>query len=86
MSTTMVSLFEAKTHLSGLISDMMHSGKEITITRRGQHVAKIVPIRPSEERETLDVIQEIMALRKEIGCHKRLTLKEIQAMKAEGRR
>lgn len=86
MHTATVSLFEAKTHFFGLINDVMNSGKEITITRRGKNVAKLVPISAFKKRMVSDVIQDIKALRKEMDHKNRLTLKEIQTMKEEGRR
>jgi len=41
-----VSAFDAKTHLSALLHDVEH-GNEITITRHGRPVARLVPVRES---------------------------------------
>ncbi|MDB5413020.1 MAG: type toxin-antitoxin system prevent-host-death family antitoxin [Rubritepida sp.] len=40
-----VGAFEAKTHLSALL-DRVARGEEVTITRRGLPVAKLVPVKP----------------------------------------
>lgn len=40
-----VSLFDAKNRLSALI-DRIEGGEEVTITRRGKPVARMVPIAP----------------------------------------
>jgi len=38
-----VALVEAKTHLSRLL-DQLEAGEEVVITRRGQPVARIIPV------------------------------------------
>jgi prevent-host-death family protein len=48
--TKKVGLFEAKTHLSALVEEA-RLGAEIEITRRGEPIAKIVPITPAFDRE-----------------------------------
>lgn len=45
-----VSTFEAKNRLSALLADVAR-GIEITITKRGVPVAKLVPAAPSFDRE-----------------------------------
>jgi prevent-host-death family protein len=45
-----VPLYEAKNRLSALVAEVEH-GREVTITRRGVAVAKIVPISPDFDRE-----------------------------------
>jgi prevent-host-death family protein len=45
-----VALFEAKNRLSALL-DRVERGEEITITRHGKPVAKLVPARPGFDRE-----------------------------------
>jgi prevent-host-death family protein len=45
-----VSTFEAKNRLSALLADVAR-GVEVTITRRGVPVAKLVPVTPSFDRE-----------------------------------
>jgi len=45
-----VPLFDAKNRLSALVEEVVR-GTEVTITRRGIAVAKLVPIEPSFDRE-----------------------------------
>jgi prevent-host-death family protein len=47
--TKAVGIHEAKTHLSRLIEDVV-SGEEVVITRRGEEVASLVPIRRTTKR------------------------------------
>lgn len=44
-----VALYDAKNRLSALL-DRVEKGEEISITRRGKVVAKIVPARPGFDR------------------------------------
>ena len=77
-----VGLFEAKTHLSALI-ERVERGDEITITRRGIPVARLVP--PIERRSKVDlrrVAEEIFELRKGVRL-KGVTIKQLIE---EGRR
>ena len=45
-----VGAFEAKNKLSELL-ERVQSGEEITITRRGQPIAKLVPVRAETDRD-----------------------------------
>jgi prevent-host-death family protein len=47
--TKSVGVHEAKTHLSRLLEDVA-AGEEVVITRRGEEVASLVPIRGSSVR------------------------------------
>ncbi|MCD6728190.1 MAG: type II toxin-antitoxin system Phd/YefM family antitoxin [Solirubrobacteraceae bacterium] len=47
--TKSVGVHEAKTHLSRLL-ERVSAGEEITITRRGEEVARLVPARPARVR------------------------------------
>jgi len=44
-----VGIFDAKTHFSALIGDV-ESGETITITRRGEPIARITPIDVSQDK------------------------------------
>jgi prevent-host-death family protein len=48
--TKSVGVHEAKTHLSRLLEDVA-AGEEVVITRRGEEVATLVPIRSSAARQ-----------------------------------
>lgn len=62
-----ISVYDAKTHLSRILNDV-EAGSEVTITRHGRPVARIVPVRARDEREARAVraIAEFRALRDEI--------------------
>jgi prevent-host-death family protein len=45
-----VGAFEAKNKLGQLL-DLVERGEEITITRHGKEVARLVPVRPMRSRE-----------------------------------
>ena len=45
-----VPLFDAKNRLSALVEDVIR-GSEVTITRRGVAVAKLVPVLPSFDQD-----------------------------------
>jgi prevent-host-death family protein len=47
--TKSVGVHEAKTHLSRLLEDVA-AGEEVVITRRGEEVASLVPVRRSSAR------------------------------------
>ena len=48
--SVVVGVHEAKTHLSRLL-ERVELGEEIEIARRGQVIARLVPVRPSAVRE-----------------------------------
>jgi prevent-host-death family protein len=47
--TKSVGVHEAKTHLSRLLEDVA-AGEEVVITRRGEEIASLVPVRRSSAR------------------------------------
>ncbi len=57
---TKVGAFEAKTHLSALLEKVAR-GEEITITRHGKAIARLVPF---EQAAHADMDETISALRK----------------------
>jgi prevent-host-death family protein len=48
--TKSVGVHEAKTHLSRLLDDVV-AGEEVVITRRGEQIATLVPVRSSDQRK-----------------------------------
>ena len=78
-----VGAFEAKTKLSELL-DAVERGEEITITRRGEPVAKLVPVAGNAARLS-ELIGEIKATRDASGL-KDTTIEEILEWRKEGRR
>jgi len=83
MSTSAVGLFEAKTHLSELVT-RAEAGETITITRHGRPVARIVP---AGRRSTADDVRRrnarLRAILAEAGFS--TTHDEIDALKRMGR-
>jgi len=78
-----VGAFEAKTHLSRLL-DSVKQGETITITKRGQPVARLVPIDSQNRERAIAAVRNIRRLRREIGWSG--TVDEILSLRDEGRR
>jgi prevent-host-death family protein len=61
---TMIGTFEAKTRLSALL-ERVARGEEITITRHGRPVARLVPVAATPERARLaDTVARLKAFRR----------------------
>jgi prevent-host-death family protein len=56
-----VGAFEAKTHFSSLL-DEVEKGEQVTITKHGRPVAKIIPFNGSSKEKTAQAISRIRAL------------------------
>lgn len=78
---TEVGLFEAKTHLSKLV-ERVEQGEEITLTRHGRAVAKLVPA--PEARAAL--VDDLMLRFAELRKKQRLDGITIRELIDEGRR
>lgn len=76
-----IGAFEAKTHLSSLLQQV-ERGDEITITRHGRAVARLVPVHHRSNDERQDVAARIKAFRK----GRRLGKASIKSLIEEGRR
>lgn len=50
LKTTTVGSFEAKTHLSRLLEEVKN-GAEVTITKRGKPVARLIPYREKKKKK-----------------------------------
>jgi prevent-host-death family protein len=77
-----VGLFEAKTKLSALVEEAGR-GAEITITKRGKPVARLMPPATHDAEAAKAAIERLRARRNE---RKPVTIEEIIAWKNEGRR
>ena len=75
-----VGAYEAKTHLAKLL-DEVTKGQTITITKHGQPVAKLIPIKNTSKRPE-DIIELLKSARKGI----KLGTLSIASLKNEGRR
>ena len=78
-----IGAFEAKNTLGSLL-DLVESGEEVVITRRGRPVARLVPEVGFVDREKgCQAIGEIIAMRKGVTLGTGLTIKDLIE---EGRR
>lgn len=77
-----VGAFEAKTHFSELL-DRVERGEEITVTRRGVAVARLVPARPVRDEARL---REAFRKMDEAARNSRLDGLKIKDLINEGRR
>lgn len=57
-----VGTYEAKTHLAALL-DRVERGEEVTITRHGRPVARLVPVAPPSRSDLDAVFDEMDRLR-----------------------
>ena len=79
-----VGTFEAKNKLSALL-DRVEQGEEVVITRHGEPVAKLVPHRPTMDREQARAALDRISQRAKQLRHG-FDWEEIKAMRDEGRR
>ena len=80
-----IGTFEAKNTFSALL-DRVEKGEEITITRRGLPVAKLVPAKPGIDREKVRAAMEGLTKLQASLKGPPLTWEEIKQMRDEGRR
>jgi prevent-host-death family protein len=79
-----VGAFEAKNTLSALL-DLVESGEEVTITRHGKAVARLVPPKPRIDRDQARAAAaRLRARAKALGL--KITIDELIAYRDEGRR
>ena len=75
-----IGTFEAKTHLTRLL-DRVAAGEQITITRHGTPIARLVPVKPTGSRQ----IRETIAKLKEFSKCQTLGDLKIKDLINEGR-
>ena len=78
---TSVGAFEAKTHLSALL-DKVEAGEEVTITRHGRAIARLVPAMSVDTEKSRKAMERILERRKTMSLGG-LSWKELRD---EGRR
>jgi len=58
-----IGVYEAKTHLTALLDRVEH-GEQITITKHGRPVARLVPVKRSDQERRREAIARLLAFRK----------------------
>jgi len=76
-----IGTFEAKTHLTRLL-DRVAAGEQITITRHGTPIARLVPVKPTGSRQ----IRETIAKLKQFSKSQTLDGFKVKDLIDEGRR
>ena len=71
-----IGLFEAKNRLSALVEGASR-GEEVTITRRGQPVAMLVPATARPRRSPREVIEHIRETRKGVQLPAGFTIRQL---------
>jgi len=79
---SVVGAYDAKTHFSELLERVV-GGEEITITRHGSPVARLVPTRPTPSAEGRRKAIELM---RQLASRNRLDGLRVKALIAEGRK
>jgi len=79
---TVVGAYEAKTHLSEFL-EMVEAGEEITITKHGSPVARLVPVK---KRSTTDERAAAIGRIEKLGQSLSLRGLKIKDLIAEGRK
>ncbi len=75
-----IGAFDAKTHFSELLAAVC-LGKDFTITRHGQTVAKLIPFSEEEKENAChSAIRAIKKLRQGIKLGKELTIKNLRSL------
>jgi prevent-host-death family protein len=77
-----VGIYAAKANLSNLV-DLVGKGAEVTITRHGKAVARLVPVRTRGKPRRAAGFAALDRLRRELGITRRFDLRKIIE---EGRR
>ncbi len=78
--------FDAKNRLGELL-DRVYRGQEITITRHGIEIARVIPIERGRTLQIRPAMKRVKTLRDEIRASgKSLSVKDILGYREEGRR
>ncbi len=74
-----IGAFEAKNKLGQLL-DLVEQGEEITITRHGKEVARLVPARPVRSRDQAREALQRMRARAEAAPARSLRLERMESL------
>jgi prevent-host-death family protein len=78
-------IYEAKARFSELV-ERASKGREITITRHGKAVARLVPAEAGVEVDRKAIMEGIRAFSRTIKLQKKLTQRELREAREWGRR
>ncbi len=76
-----IGAFEAKNRLSELLQ-RVENGEEVTITRHGKPVARLVPAEPGDRERVIKALEELKRMRKKY----RLGSRNLKDLVNEGRK
>ena len=79
-----VGIYEAKAKLSDLVERVSRGG-EVTITKHGKAVAKLVRARAGKRIDRSALMREILAFSKTIKLRKKISLRLLRRYAEEGR-
>lgn len=79
-----VNMFDAKTHFSSIIAEVVENDEEFIVKKHGQQVARIIPYRGTEQPDVKVTINAMDDLAKEIG-QQGISQEDIRKMREEGR-
>ena len=79
-----IGIYEAKSKLSELV-EKAEAGQEVIITRRGRPVVKLVRAKPEPPVDRAALFKEIRAFAKSNKLRRKVSLRELRSMTAEGR-
>lgn len=79
-----VGIYEAKAKLSDLV-DQVGRGRQVTITKHGKAVAKLVPVRGAAEIDRSAAVDDLIQFSKTIKLKRKLTQHELREMQEWGR-
>jgi prevent-host-death family protein len=79
---SVIGAYDAKTHFSQLL-ERVAGGEEITITRHGLPIARLVPARPSASAQAR---REAIATMRQLASRNRLRGLKVKELIAEGRK
>ena len=79
-----IGIYEAKSKLSELV-EKAEAGQEVVITRRGRPVVRLVRAKAQQAPGRAAVFKEIRAFAKANKLRRKVSLRELRRMTAEGR-
>ncbi len=83
MGTKSVGSYQAKTHLSALLDDVLN-GEHVVITRKGLPIAQLIPYEKPEKQSIDENIMALINFRKMTNLH--LNGLSIREMREEGQK